>query len=68
MDRDLIVRITATSVLVAAFLLSSIAHFRVGVVGPAVVFGIVVVMFWPRRATPDNDTAGGVRDVEKKAV
>jgi len=65
MDRDLITRFALCAAIVGAFLVASITHFHVNVAGPLAVFGVAVVMFWPRH-TDDDPENGAVADAPER--
>lgn len=66
MDKDLITRIVAVVVIVAAYLVASRLDFHNGIVAPLAVVAVAVVMFWPRRGEQAPSTRAEIKRIREE--
>lgn len=66
MDRDLVTRIAAVVVIVAAYLVASRLEFHETIVAPLAVVAVAVVMFWPRRGEQHPSTRAEIKQIREE--
>lgn len=67
MDKDLITRIVAVVLIVAAYLVASRFDFHNTVVAPLAVVAVALVMFWPRRGDKAPSTRAEIKQIREEA-
>ncbi|MEH0147629.1 hypothetical protein V6D40_08150 [Corynebacterium sp. Q4381] len=66
MDRDLVTRIAAVVVIVAAYLVASRLEFHNEIAAPLAVVAVAVVMFWPRRGEHTPSTRAEIKEIREE--
>lgn len=66
MDKDLLTRIVAVVLIVAAYLVASGLNFHSTIVAPLAVVAVALVMFWPRRGEKAPSTRAEIKKIREE--